>query len=148
MSLTLKADKKRIVMTGLISCTGILFGFSIYSSIPVEYDVRYIFLIVPAFVSPLAFWSVLRRSIHISAEGVLIIHSFSEDWIPISELAGWKIKTNDRGPSLHLVTGSGRKVDIFRIGMLGVSNVGATSARIANELSKSGKSFKNFGEQK
>jgi hypothetical protein len=146
MSLVLQADNKRIVLLGLVSAIGIFFGFTIYKSIPSSNVIRWAFLIVPILVSFNVMWSVMRRRIVVSKDGILVVNSYSRMWIPISEIAGWKIKENHRNPSFHLLTRTGERIDVFRVGMLGVSNLGVTSMKIAKELAESGRNIGNFSE--
>lgn len=146
MSLVLQADNKRIALLGLVSTIGIVFGFTIYKSIPSPNSVRWAFLIIPILVSFNVMWSVMRRRIVVSKEGILVVSSYSRTWIPISEISGWKIKENQRNPSFHLLTHTGERLDVFRMDMLGVSNSGVTSMKIAKELAKSGRKIGNFSE--
>ncbi|MCA6581538.1 MAG: hypothetical protein ACK5EU_02920 [Pseudanabaena sp.] len=146
MSIILKADTKRIGLVSITSLALIALGGAIHLSIPESNAIRWFFLIAPLFFSFDGLWSVMRRKIVVSEEGVLLVRSYSKIWIPIAELEAWKIKDNHRDPSLHLLTRSGRRIDEFRIGMLGVSNIGITSAHIASVLAKSGKNIGSFSE--
>lgn len=146
MSIILKADKKRIGLVSITSLAVIALGCAIHLSIPESNAIRWVFLIAPLLFALDGLWSVMRRKVVVSEEGVLLVRPYSQTWVPISELGSWKIKDNHRDPSLHLLTRSGRRIDEFRIGMLGVSNVGITSADIATVLAKSGRNIGNFSE--
>jgi|688.fasta_scaffold09416_3 hypothetical protein len=146
MSIVLKADKKRIGLIAVVSLAVIALGCAIHLSIPQSDFIRWVFLIVPLLFAADGLWSVMRRKIVVSEQGILVVRCYSRIWVPISELTAWKIKDNHRNPSLHLLTRSGRRIDEFRIGMLSVSNIGITSAQIAKELAKGGKHIGSFSE--
>lgn len=146
MSVILKADGKRIVLVAAASALIVAFGYAIYSSIPNSIFVRWFFLFIPILFSINAILSVMRRRIIVSPEGVFVVRCYSKVWVPISEIAGWKIKENHRNPSFHLVTRSGKRIEEFRVGMLGVSNLGKISIKIAKEFAESGRSIENYQE--
>ncbi|MFN6069256.1 MAG: hypothetical protein ACK45T_19275, partial [Pseudanabaena sp.] len=77
MSIILKADTKRIGLVSITSLALIALGGAIHLSIPESNAIRWFFLIAPLFFSFDGLWSVMRRKIVVSEEGVLLVRSYS-----------------------------------------------------------------------
>jgi hypothetical protein len=143
MALVFKADSKRITLVAVLASAGIAFGLVLFLSIPPNNLIRFAFLTFPVFAAAASLWSILRRRVIFSDDGITTYRLFSKDYIPTGELKGWKIKENDRQPSLHLLTKAGRKIDVYEMGLLGVKDLSKASKQIAAELRKSQKPSEN-----
>jgi hypothetical protein len=71
----------------------------------------------------LAVGLALRRRVIVSEAGFQIRSIFTEIHVASERLAEWKIKENDRSPSLHVLTRDGKQIHVYDLGMLGISNV-------------------------
>lgn len=134
MTLVLQTDRKRRIFGGFVALVFLGFGTVLFRSVPADDPFRHAFLVLPVAASLVALGNLLRRRVVVSAQGVGIRRLFTTEFIPLGELKDWKIKANQRRPSLHLTTHAGREVVVDQLGMLGVRDVAETSRRIAEAL--------------
>jgi hypothetical protein len=144
MAVTFQADAKRLIFAVILALLGTGIGFAVGSSIPVGMPIRSLFVLIPLATGMLSIGRVLRRRVIVSEAGFRIRNMFAETHVASERLAGWKMKGNNRSPSLHLLTREGKQIHIYDLGLLGISDVGAAGKKIAKELKKSGQTFENF----
>jgi hypothetical protein len=132
MTLIFKASSKQLTIAVIQSGLSLTFGIALFLFIPLP--IRYLMLLICGFAAVIGPITVIYDRLEFTDRAVSFRSIFRRWSLPLSEIQDWKIKGNDRSPSLHFSTTDGRQFCVPGLEMLGVRDQAVAARSIAKCL--------------